>query len=342
MRKGITKPQSIMLPKTKDLLRMRSADAKVQAIVVSDLHFSTSPLSRAEKGEAWKKVTAFYWNQVQQASKIYGQVPIIVAGDVFNLWNSSAEVINMAMQIMTHPNIYAIPGQHDLPLHQIKDIGKSAYWTLVCAGRIKNLVEGDVIRIGNLRVHSFPFGTKIIPPNRQVSDHVNVAICHQYIWSDNRNSFTDAPRECFIGNIAEQIKGYQVACFGDNHQAFTFRLGTYKSGKEFTGTEVMNCGGFMCRNSDQKDYRPRIGFIYSDGTIGIEYLQKEDKWLRRDEIDIPDNPDLEQLMSLLEEETSTVFDYRETMEKFFIRYKTEPVLKRMITYWMENSQGRVK
>lgn len=320
----------------KDQADKHSPDAKVQAIVVADLHFSASPVARAEKGQDWFKVTEYYWKMVEDAARIYGRVPIIVAGDIFDKWNPSPEVINAVMSMMSHPEIYAIPGQHDLPYHRYADLHKSAYWTLVQAKKIIHMPPTSMLRIGNLRVHPFPFGTDIVSPKTKVSGYINVAICHKYIWSDNKNSFVDAPRENFISNIRDSVEGYTVAVFGDNHQGFTFRLGKYTPGKEFLGTRVLNCGGFMCRNSDQKEYRPRIGFIWSDGLVSSEYMPLNDKWLDRQELKLSENLELDQFMSVLAEESDITFDFPFAIKSYFLKNKIPKIIQAIVLKALED------
>lgn len=54
------------------------------------------------------------------------------------------------------------------------------------------------------------------------------------------------------------MRGYRVAVFGDNHLPF---LCTDDE------TTVLNCGGFLRRNSDQHDHQPKVGVIWSDGGV---------------------------------------------------------------------------
>ena len=106
----------------------------VAAIAISDLHLTlNTPSCRAEKD--WLEVMSGYFQQVkdyhQQVEGIpYGNVvPIICAGDVFDRPNPPIELVNWA--IRTLPTMYSVPGQHDLVHHNLSDIKKSAYWTLV-------------------------------------------------------------------------------------------------------------------------------------------------------------------------------------------------------------------
>jgi hypothetical protein len=55
--------------------------------------------------------------------------------------------------------------------------------------------------------------------------------------------------------------------FGDNHKGF------------MVGSRLINCGTFLRRKSDERDYRPMVGLLYSDGHIEPHYLDTSaDLW----------------------------------------------------------------
>jgi DNA repair exonuclease SbcCD nuclease subunit len=116
---------------------MRAADPNpVIAILCSDIHLSErAPIARAV-GQDWFTVQKRYLDQLRELKEKHNAI-LIVAGDVFDYWKSSPELINFAIVHM--PECYAVPGQHDLPNHNYNDLHKSAYWTLVEAKIIKHL-----------------------------------------------------------------------------------------------------------------------------------------------------------------------------------------------------------
>jgi hypothetical protein len=111
------------------------------------------------------------------------QCVVICAGDIFDRnrkisdgWDAPAELINFALEELPD-GMYAIPGQHDLPNHQYIDIGRSAYWTLVKIGKIKNIAPGHFTNIGPyLQLFGFPPGYSIIGQNE------NQSRSHSRLW----------------------------------------------------------------------------------------------------------------------------------------------------------------
>lgn len=217
--------------------------------------------------------------QVGKLCKDY-DVPLILSGDIFHKPNAKAELINFAIkqfhEIFSY-GAFAIPGQHDLPLHNYEDMKKSAYWSLCLAGAMENLPPKIPVDVNSqLTVVGFPWGTEIEPwkskiPNGQVC----LAVIHDYIWIPGV-SYQGAPEGKLASNFNEKLDGFDAAVFGDNHKGFLTSVGN---------CQVMNCGSFIPRNADEFEYTPQVGFLYSDGSIEQHCLDtKEDKWLEESEI----------------------------------------------------------
>lgn len=244
---------------------------EVVAILASDLHLShKSPLARSCEPD-WYKAMARPLYQVRQLMMDY-KCPLIVAGDIFDRWNAPAELINWTLIHL--PRCYAVPGQHDLPNHSYKDIRRSAYWTLCQAGLVTNIEPRQPMETPTktpLRLHGFPFGFRIRPPKDVHDMLIEVAVVHKYVWIKGQ-SYTDAPRDQRLRAYAPDLKGYNVALFGDNHKGFDWAMGS--------GCRVVNCGGFMRRKCDEQSYKPSVGLLYADGTVSRHYLDtKEDQFV---------------------------------------------------------------
>lgn len=242
---------------------LRTGD--VLAILCSDLHLShTAPKSRKEKGADWYQVMLDYLLQLYGLSTEWGEVPVVVAGDIFDRWDAPAELINFAIENLPDA-VYAVPGQHDLPNHVYRDIERSAYWTLVQAKKIIDLKPGKpTIRMdGDLVMYGFPWEHPILPhdPNNYGSS-VKLAVVHSYIWNGNTTGYHGAPKEKMVSGYLKNLDGYDAAVFGDNHIGFHLKTAS-KSGP----IHIFNSGGFIRRKSDEVDYNPQIGALLKDGSI---------------------------------------------------------------------------
>lgn len=237
---------------------------KVIAILCSDLHLCPKP-PRARRGEPnWFDAMK---NPLRQLFVLSGRYrcPIICAGDVFDHWKAEPELINFAINYL--PEMYAVPGQHDLPLHSMDLIKRSAFWTMVLVGKINPLMPGKpVVAENNMVIHGFPWGSKIKPFTGK-SGKLQIGVCHEYFW-DSNHCFPGAPKEKESKRYRDEVQGYHAVAFGDNHKGFLTEVG---------GTPVLNCGGFMRRSSDEVDYEPQVGLLCKSGKIMIHKLRTEDE-----------------------------------------------------------------
>lgn len=252
---------------------VRKSD-QVIAILCSDIHLShRAPIARSAEPD-WYAAMQRPLDQLADL-KARHDCPIICAGDVFDKWDSPAELINFALEYL--PVIYAIPGQHDLPDHNLDDIKRSAYWTLVTAGEIENIEEP--ISICGFSLYPFPWGVDVSPPVLRPKNSINLAVVHSYIWTQG-SSYPGAPKDKNVSKYIRRLEGYDAAVFGDNHQGFICSIGS----EEGDHCSIMNCGTLMRRTSKELNYQPQVGLLLPSGSIRAVKLDcREDKWIDFDQ-----------------------------------------------------------
>jgi len=245
---------------------MRTKDkCSVVAIVCADLHLSLKPpIARAGEPN-WFEAMRHPLQQLDTLQEEYG-CPIICAGDIFDRWNSPPELINFALDWL--PDMYAIPGQHDLPLHDMEQVRRSAYHTLVLAGKIETLGIGAALGEidDNLWIVGFPWGTPITNLQPGKAGPLHVAVSHAYAWIDGC-SYPNAPKEMNANQRVKALEGYDVVIFGDNHEGFLTKR---------HGTTIFNCGSLMRRKSDEIKYRPQVGLLMMSGEVKPVCLNTQD------------------------------------------------------------------
>lgn len=226
--------------------------------------------------------------------------------------------------------VYTIPGQHDLPHHNYEDIKKSSYWTLVEAGSVTHMNSSQVIPKDyyGIVLYPFPWGRKIEPNKfKKHSDQIHhIAVCHKYIWATG-HSYPGAPAEAHLRKYAKCLEGYDLAVFGDNHKGFYKKIGN---------KPVVNCGGFSCRKSDERDYIPSYAVLYSDRSVDYIPLGVEVKWV--DEVvklSGEVNGDIEDLMTLLQGLGEQSLDFREAMSRYLEQIKVSKFVREIILSAME-------
>lgn len=299
---------------------------KVEAICVSDFHgWHTPPVSRADSD--WYEAMARPWKEVEDLSNEH-DAPILFAGDMCDRWNAPAEWINWA--IRTLPKMYGIPGQHDLPYHRYADIKRSAYWTLVECGTIIDLKPGKMEPISdNLAVIGFPWGTELKPwVLGQPLTGFNVALVHHYVWK-SKHKYPGAPPESHVAKIRKALKGYRVAVFGDNHLGF---LSTDEK------TTILNCGGMMRRKSDEKDYVPKAGLIWTDGSVTrVQFDTSKDVLLTKLKPEACKNPDggFEELLETIQSLGNSTADFLEAIEQVLNTRKASKRVRSLVAKYLE-------
>lgn len=235
------------------------------ALVCSDIHLSlTPPPARAGESD-WFTAMDRPLRQMRKWAKQY-DVPVICAGDIFDRWNPTSELINFALEALPRRMI-AIPGQHDLPYHNLGDWQRSGFGVLVRAGHLVYLTPDEAHQLNGIWVWGFPWGVPIVPRHPRRDDNIQVAVVHAYIWQKGKG-YPGAREDQRITAYADQLKGYDVAVFGDNHKGFTGWAGH---------TLVHNNGGLMRRKSDEVDYHPRCGLLYRNGEMeSLHFNLKEE------------------------------------------------------------------
>ena len=244
---------------------VRATDADVKCIVLSDIHLTLRPPVARSAEPNWLTAQARPLHQVHDIAAGYAasgyaaagvnETPIVVAGDIFDHWHTSPELINWAIRNM--PRCYAIPGQHDMPLHNYADIHKSAFWTLVEAGVVTLIPPyPSYLELPNgVVLHGFPWGVPVVPLEVKDPAKYHLAVIHAYIWRPDA-CYPDAPVEQELGAWHGVLRGYNAAVFGDNHKGFDAISGE---------CYVMNCGGLQRRKSDEVAYRPAVGLVTARG-----------------------------------------------------------------------------
>lgn len=300
-----------------------SKQRDVAALLVSDLHFSHKPpISRS--ADPWYPVML---RQIEELSSLQSKYdcPILCAGDTVDRWNSPPELVNFLLKHL--PPIYAIFGNHDLPNHQRKDLHRSAFWTLVEAGKI-TLLKRKGLALGSLLIFGFSYGVPVKPYDGPDTLALKVAVVHCYIWSKGKGH-PGASKEQHISNHLKNLKGYDVALYGDNH--------TTVFSPSDTRCSIFNPGGFYRRRSDEVDHRPCVGLLHSNGIITPHYLDvSKDKFVETEEKkDKGRNKQIAQFIDELKGLSDTQIDFRETLIRFLEREKADYRVREIILKTLE-------
>ena len=286
----------------------------VLAVCCSDIHLSLKPPVARSEETSWFDAMARALDQITALAEKH-HAAVLCAGDIFDRWNAPAELINFALERL--PNMYAIPGNHDLPMHQPELVKRSAYWTLVEAGKITHLFaetnvpwktpEGNTLPFAGLKLHPFPFNGIASPPEKK-RQQTHVALTHEYLWVPG-SSYHGAPEESRLGKRAKTFAGFDVVVVGDNHMGFTRKLKN--------GTTVLNCGTVLRRKSNEAPYQPHVGLIYKSGKVERVPLDtSKDVLIETAAIEeLEENPDIANFIEELAGMQATCLNFKDAMKQ---------------------------
>lgn len=309
-------------------------EAEVIAIFLADIHLSLTPPVWRSAEDDWLEAQSRPLGEVKELQRKY-KCPVICAGDIFDRnkkisdgWNAPPELINYAIQYLPD-DMYAIPGQHDLPNHQYSDIGRSAYWTLVEAGKITNIPPNVLFNIGNrFLVRGFPPGYEIEPCKENNWDFT-IAVVHDYIWT-KESCYPDAPKGKNLRVVFKKLEGFDIAVYGDNHKGFV---------NDVIEPKIFNCGTLMRRKSDEVDYKPQVGLLLESGKVVPYRLDiSEDKHITKAEEQVKSEIatlNMEEFFDDLEKLGKTSLDFTDAAKEFLHSHKVSNEAKQILFDAME-------
>ena len=235
-------------------------------ITSSDWHLRTTvPCSRAEK--SWFEVMEQRINQLKAA---YPDVPIAVAGDLFDRPDPPASLVSWAITSLKGMKLYCIPGQHDLAAHQYSARHHGAYGALIKAGIIEDLDAGQWKTMGTMRaavaMYSQPWGSYAMPEGCPYEGMFKLCLLHKYVWVNQATCYVGADEESNITKMTHYLKAFDGVAIGDNHIAFSL-------------PRLVNHGSLLAMTSAQVGHIPKLGVVYDDNTYeAVSFPELEPQW----------------------------------------------------------------
>lgn len=168
---------------------------------------------------------------------------LLIAGDVFDHWRPSPWLISLAIRYLPQGTV-VVPGQHDLPAHNLAEIGKTGLQTLAEAGAVNVLTGGLQHVLGDPTaswgsVYGYAYGEEAQNPPK-TDKGVKILLWHR---------LTCLKQQPWPGAEAEvagrNMRGFGLVVTGDNHI-------------QFADDEWVNPGSLMRMSSDQADFEPAV------------------------------------------------------------------------------------
>jgi len=317
------------------MTRRKATTKKPDAILTADWHIrpDTPECRTDDYFAAMERKIDF----ILELSKEY-DCPILIAGDIGNKPGDKENKVNdnswppwllrWAISKFEGHEIIVIPGQHDLPNHQLNLWERSGVGVLHAAGAIELIGTEAHFPIAShfetFGIIPFPYGIPIKSfdwDKYKKPDILIISMTHQPVI-ENKPRWPDdnAP----VGHsLLKQFPEYQLILTGDNHIPFV---------AEYEGRILVNPGSIMRNTADQEDHKPRVYVWYSEENTAVPvYLPIEQNVITRKHIDFAQARDqrFDAFVTRVKQDIEIQLSYENNLEKYFKKYRTEkPVVEK--------------
>jgi hypothetical protein len=196
-------------------------------------------------------------------------IPLVLPGDVFDNWRADSVLLNRLMEVWPVGTVLAVPGQHDLPQHNIALLEKTGFRSMALAGRLID-VSATPFEFNGIRVYGADWETEP-PPVKKGS--VSVLVWHVTTWE---KPFAPGQKPGEATRLLKANRGWDLIITGDNHQTFEC---------EDDGRCLLNAGSVLRLTAVQVDYRPCVYLWRRDGSYEKVYIPVESGVVTRDALE---------------------------------------------------------
>jgi len=304
---------------------------KVDAILTADLHIRGDvPISRTDDFLQAQVIKLEFIKKLAEKH----DCPVLIAGDIFNKAKSNPYEEAIAIQCLPD-NCMGVPGQHDLPAHNISDYKQSSLHVLESAGKIDVLMLQRMVWHSpsleeSILIYGFPFGITVEEKEEKCEvfqNNFKIALIHQMIHKDHS---IHQEVESTSGLSLLKRTNFDLIVSGDNHQPFTVR---------HKGKLLVNCGSMMRTTAAQMDYRPAV-WLWNREKNEVEpaYLPIEENVLSREHLDKKEKEDLR--LSIFVDKIDSDFEigisFKDNLEAYYYKNKTRKGVKEEVYEGMES------
>lgn len=248
--------------------------------------------------------------------------PILDAGDLFAKSKPSHYLVQWAINNLPYSDMYTVPGNHDLPSHNLELLDKSGLGVLVAAQAIQ-VIMGRKILSKNFVVDGFPWGKE--PKGLQGDGRgelPHVALCH--VMTFDGESPWPGCKDLSATKLLRRMSGYDLVITGHNHKAFVVQR---------QGRLLVNPGSLMRSNAEQADFKPRVYLWYAeDNTVEPIYVPIEEDVVSREHLDVVKDKDerIDAFVTKLSGDFDVSLSFEKNLEQFFSTNRIRSSVKDLV------------
>ncbi len=247
-------------------------------------------------------------------------VPILDAGDLFAKSKPSHFMTQWAIRNLPD-EFHTIPGNHDLPSHNLSLLNKSALGVLDAAGAVVILEQPLHMSKDSVLVFPFPWGSVLHPHPDEVRTSV-VALCHVMTFTGETPwpGCVDLPAR----QLLRHMKEYDLVITGHNHKAFVVKS---------RGRLLVNPGSLMRSSASQIDFKPRVYLWYmEDNHVEPVYVPIEEDVVTTKHLDMSKEKDkrINAFVEKLNEDIDISSSFVKNMEEYLKKNKTSKIIREIV------------
>lgn len=282
------------------------AKRKPDAILCADLHFRDSqPICRTDDYfVAQRKKIEFLKELCIEINN--PDLLVLCAGDVFHKARSSKQLETFLLENILF-RIHTIPGNHDLPEHNLNNLDDSSLGIMQAAGKNITVYETPLEQMHVVEIK-----------NRKIG------LIHKLTHNETPVTAGETIISYSAKKLLKDFPELDIIVTGDNHQTFTAK---YKN------RLLINPGSLMRMTADQIDHQPCV-YLYcaDDNTVDHVYIPIEKNVISRVHIEKDEqyNKRLESYISAMNEQYEVSLSFTKNIEAYFKANEVREPVKEII------------
>lgn len=303
------------------------------AILTADIHIPQSisyqPKCRMDNyWETFKKKISF----IRDLQNEYCGIPVLDAGDLCNSIRLDPEVETWCIKNLPRPLI-TIPGNHELPGHNINLLYKSSLSVLEAGGVTvlkgplyeKQIYQNITHKNRMVSVYGIPYGVDFTSIKPEDPNDINILLIHRMITKQDFSSKVETTGAGSLLKIMSK-KGFDLIVPGHNHESF---IQSYQN-KRDSYALLVNPGSLMRSSAVQIEYQPRVFLWYSENNalepieipiekeaVSIEHIKNKNSEEKR----------MESFIEKINSDNLNEIDFRKNIDVFFSNMINKEVKK---------------
>lgn len=309
-------------------------------ILASDLHLRrTRPRSRKDDYFSTQEKKFRFILELAQESP-----PLVVPGDIFHIAKPGEALLRWVIDLLMEYDVrpIVVPGQHDLPSHNLNLLHESGLGVLASADLIDLLTDGQPYWLPDnhhntygleIYIHGYPYGTI---PDTTVVGLPGVLLWHHMVINEPLWPGQLADK---ANSILRKYKDFDLIVTGDNHQSFAISEtdSGWKVERDGRGPRwLVNPGSMMRMTASQVDYQPCV-YKYENWVVKRIPLPIEEDVFDLSELEQAKEKDsrIQAFIEKLGGDWEFGLSFEKNLEEFLIKNKVDDRVKEIIWRCLE-------